>query len=419
MVHKMRNTIGLVRQVFSEYYRTNSVMIQPPTDYQRREFGFILFDRGIMVRHQGYHQFNEVRAFLQSTVPLHAYYSAALYERPRETMDKKGWLGTDLMFDIDFDHIPTACKKNHEYWICVRCDYSGTGRKPETCPRCEGSKFKAEAWLCETCLEQSKSETLKLINFLIKDFGFDQEEIEVIFSGHRGYHVHIERTEIRQLKQASRREIVDYVLGTGLVPELHGLKRVKKTKQNIGPDLNDPGWRGRIAKSVYNVISNPDSVSAIDGLPQKMKKYLITHKNAILDAWNKKSIYSGFPLFWGAVKTINAEVWLKLSNTGVKGLASEVDTVVTTDTRRLIRLPLSLHGKTGLKVVKVPINTLDKFDPLVEAIAFKKGKLRIHVNKAHKFRIGDTVYGPYDGEKVELPSAAALYLLCKKAASPI
>ena len=116
-MHKMRNTIGLVRQVFSEYYRTNSVRIQPPTDYQRREFGFILFDRGIMVRHQGYHQFNEVRAFLQSTVPLHAYYSAALYERPRETMDKKGWLGTDLMFDIDFDHIPTACKKN-QYGRC-------------------------------------------------------------------------------------------------------------------------------------------------------------------------------------------------------------------------------------------------------------------------------------------------------------
>jgi DNA primase small subunit len=420
----MPNLSGLVKQKFSEYYRTHSARIQPPTDFRRREFGFILFDRGIMVRHQGYHQFDDVRDFLQSTVPSHTYYSAALYERPGETMDRKGWLGTDLMFDIDFDHIPTACKKNHEYWICTRCDHTGTGRRPEVCPHCGENKFKDEAWLCETCLERSKSETLKLINFLIKDFGFGQEEIEVIFSGHRGYHVHIEEMEVRHLNQASRREIVDYVLGTGLVPELHGLKPVsalwdKKTKQSIGPDLNDPGWRGRIAKGVYNVISNQNIVSSIDRLQPKKKKYLTINRNDILDAWDRKSIYSGFPLFWDAFKDINSKDWLKLSNTGVKGLASEVDTVVTTDTRRLIRLPLSLHGKTGLRVMNVPINSLEKFDPLTEAIAFQKGRLRIHVNEAHAFRMGDTTYGPFDRETVELPSAAALYLLCKKAAIPI
>lgn len=415
----MRNPSGLVKQIFSEYYRSNGVRIQPPTDFRQREFGFILFETGAMVRHQGYHHFDEVRDFLQSTVPSHAYYSAALYERPEETMDRKGWLGTDLMFDIDFDHIPTTCKKNHEYWICVNCDHTGIGRKPESCPRCGGSKFKDEAWLCETCLEHSKYETSKLITFLLKDFGFDQENIEVIFSGHRGYHVHIEGAEIRRLNQASRREIVDYVLGTGLNPDLHGLKKIKKTKQSIGPDLNDPGWRGRIAKSVYNVISNPDIIRSIDGLQPKKKKYLITHKNEILDAWDRKSLHSGYPQFWDAFTAIDAKDWLKLSNTGVKGLASEVDTVVTTDTRRLIRLPLSLHGKTGLRVMNVPVNTLEKFDPLTEAIAINKGSLRIFVNEAHKFRIGNTVYGPYDHKRVELPSAAALYLLCKKAAVPI
>jgi DNA primase small subunit len=403
----VRNPIRLVKQKFTEYYRTNSTRIQPPTDFRRREFGFILFDRGIMVRHQGYLQFDEVRDFLQSTVPSHVYYSAALYERPGETMDKKGWLGTDLMFDIDFDHIPTACKDAHGYWICVHCDHTGTGRRPETCPRCGGSKFKDEAWLCETCLDASKAEMLKLVDFLIGDFGFKLEELDVIFSGHRGYHIHVERGDVRLLSQASRKEIVDYIAGTGLKGEYHGLREGSKSSRVEGPQLDARGWPGRLAKGVYDIVS----VTAKDTKGVKGHGKKTAQKVAILDAWDR-----GLP--WN-VKGVGIKTWLNLAHSGVKKHAAQIDSVVTTDMRRLIRLPDTLHGKTGLRVLHVPIHSLESFDPLKDAVAFQRGSIRVDVRQAHAFRIGDTTYGPFDRERVELPSAAALYLLCKKAASPI
>ena len=403
----VRNASGLVKQIFSEYYRSNGARIQPPTDFQRREFGFILFDTGTMVRHQGYHHIDEVREFLQSTVPSHAYYSAGLYKRPRETMDRKGWLGTDLMFDIDFDHIPTPCKENHEYWICVHCNHTGTGRRPETCPGCGGGKFKEEAWLCETCLDASKAEMQKLVDFLIVDFGFSTEEIDVIFSGHRGYHVHVEKEEVRLLSQAARKEIVDYIAGTGLKAEYHGLREAEKASRVEGPQIDAKGWPGRLAKGIYDVVSSRSQ----DTKRGKGRGMSPAQKRLILDAWDRG-------LSWN-VKGVGIKTWLRLAYSGVQKHAAQIDTVVTTDMRRLIRLPDTLHGKTGLKVIHVPIHSLESFDPLKDAIAFHGGSMQVEVRQAHAFRIGDATYGPFVRERVELPFAAALYLLCKNAAIPI
>ena len=100
----------------------------------------------------------------------------------------------------------------------------------------------------------------------------------------------------------------------------------------------------------------------------------------------------------------------------VKEQASAIDTVVTTDIHRLIRLPGTLHGKTGWLAQTVPIDELEDYDPLTSAIALNGGTEKVYVRRAPRFSIGDGSYGPYEGEKVELPLAAAVFLLCKKAA---
>ncbi len=51
---------------------------------------------------------------LAETVPSDVYHSCAYYENPDFDMDKKGWIGADLVFDIDADHIPTTCNKIHD-----------------------------------------------------------------------------------------------------------------------------------------------------------------------------------------------------------------------------------------------------------------------------------------------------------------
>jgi DNA primase small subunit len=100
----------------------------------------------------------------------------------------------------------------------------------------------------------------------------------------------------------------------------------------------------------------------------------------------------------------------------VKEQAADIDTVVSTDIHRLIRLPNTLHGKTGWQVQTVPVDRLADYDPLTSAIAFKEGTERVYVRSAPKVRIGDTEYGPYSDEAVEVPTAVAMFLLCKKGA---
>ena len=412
MSEKQRN---FIKQKFTEYYKENSTRIQPPTSMGKREFGFMLFEEAIMVRHKGFESEADFRDFLVSLSPSDVYYSSAYYEKPEEPMEKKGWLGADLIFDIDSDHIETPCKSKHDYWICDSCGGAGKGAPPKQCPQCGGGKFKKEAWLCETCLEAAKAETLKLVEFLIDDFGFPLEEVEICFSGQRGYHAHIPVSEVRQLDQAARKEIVDYITGTGLMIESHGLRETGfgSTREPIGPDLNDAGWDGRIARGVYGLLSSstPQQLEQLPGISKATVKILTANRDFILERWDRRTP-------WGTVKGVGVKTWTQIVQHVIKSQTAVIDTVVTTDTHRLIRLPLTLHGKTGLMSMHVPVDSLERFDPLKEAIAFRKGTLKVYVNEAHQFRIGDEEYGPYDHETAVLPMAAAIYLICKRAAVP-
>ncbi|MFQ6074280.1 MAG: DNA primase small subunit domain-containing protein, partial [Candidatus Bathyarchaeia archaeon] len=233
-------TKAFIQAKFSEYYEKNSGSIQPPPSMEKREFGFLLLKERIMLRHKSFKTAEELRDALKRLVPSNVYYSSAYYERPEEEMEEKGWLGADLVFDIDADHIPTPCAKTHDTWTCTNCKTTGRGQPPERCPECNEQRFEEKAWPCEVCLESAKEETVKLIDILTKDFGLSTKEMSLGFSGHRGYHLHVETEEILTLDSIGRKEIVDYIVGIGLEPQLHGLSRTD------GPNLDDFGWRGRI-----------------------------------------------------------------------------------------------------------------------------------------------------------------------------
>jgi DNA primase small subunit len=49
-------------------------------------------------------------------------------------------------------------------------------------------------------------------------------------------------------------------------------------------------------------------------------------------------------------------------------MSGQIDEPVTRDIKRLIRLPGSLHGKTGLKVVTLTRDEMADFDPLRDAV---------------------------------------------------
>jgi len=403
-----------IRGKFADYYKQNSVSILPPSSLERREFGFLLLEKRVMVRHKGFMDADSLRSSLCSVVPSDVYYSSAYYERPEEEMKSKGWLGADLVFDIDADHIPTPCSTVHDIWVCTGCGASGKGGHPLKCSVCGGTKFKEKPWLCEICLEASKVEAIKLIDVLTDDFGFSLDVLTVAFSGHRGYHVHVESESVRDLDSLARKEIVDYLMGIGLDAEFHGLGKSATSERRIsGPDLNDRGWRGRVAKGTYDFLQTASKEDLMKiGLKPLHIKSLLTYRDAILESWNKKGP-------WGAIKNITPETWRQIAKSGVEKQSVKIDTVVTPDINRLIRFPNSLHGKTGLKKVEFPIAQIEDFDPLKSAVAFKTGEVTVHVSDAPQFRVEDEIYGPFERQKVELPTAAALMLLCKGMAEVI
>ena len=410
---KKIDTRTFIRDKFAEYYRGHSLEIEPPSSIERREFGFFLLKERFMLRHKGFKNAGKLRDFLKMTVPSDAYYSSAYYEKPEEEMEEKGWLGADLIFDIDADHIPTPCAKVHDTWVCSKCGAVGRGAPPEGCPNCGQKNFDEKTWPCEVCLECAKVETMKLTDFLMKDFGFSQGEINVGFSGHRGYHLHIESEGIRELDQMARKEIVDYLVGIGLEPEFHGLEEKmaeRRSRVITGPDLGDLGWRGRIARGTYEFLLEvaPEKLEKM-GLKKTVSGIIVQHREVLLESWKEKAP-------WGIVKGIGIGSWRKIAQHGAEKQSVKLDTVVTTDIHRLIRLNNTLHGKTGLKKMKVSIADIERFDPFRSAIAFKEGMVTVFVSQAPQFRLGEEIYGPYDRQKIELPTAAALLLLCKGAA---
>jgi DNA primase small subunit len=397
-----------VYQKFSEYYKDPTTKIPAPPNTEQREFGYLMFKERFMVRHRRFITITGLRAVLAETVPSDVYHSCAYYENPDYDMDKKSWLGSDLVFDIDADHIPTSCNKIHDEFRCVKCGFSGRGITPETCPCCEASKFDTKIWACDLCIQSAREEAAKLLDMLENDFGFSQNELRVFFSGHRGYHVHIENEKVRSLDAMARKEIVDYVTGLGLA--ILSKETQKKRKRRNGAkkfNLHNFGWNRRIKVGMQDLLLNANmhDLKAF-GLKNKA---LIENKDSII----KRAIQEGK---WESINGVSVATWLKLAECVIEKQSSKIDTVVTTDIHRLIRMNGTLHGKTGLKKIEFPAKNLQDFDPFTEAVAFKKGEVKVLISDAPEFRLDGKTMGPYKNQTVTLPVAAAVMLICKRRA---
>lgn len=391
-----QKSYSFIRSFFSEYYK-RYYSPDVPSKIEKREFGFALFE-GFMLRHKSFNNFEELQNFLKSSVPMDAYYSCAHYENPTAEMDKKGWLGADLIFDVDADHIPTDCDKVHDEWVCGTCGFVGKGITPEKCPICNGEKFNVITWPCEKCLESAKAETIKLLDMLMNDFGFSDKEIKVFFSGHRGYHIQIESETVLSLDTAARKEIVDYVTGLGFNSES------LETTQRIFH-----GWSRRSNIGFLEFIRKTEEDDLVKiGIKKNVAKAIVQNKNVLLENWASRERRS--------VKGVGPETIKRIIEHVCNMQSAKIDTVVTTDIHRLIRLPETLHGKTGLKKTWFPTSEIESFNPFDRAIAFKKGTVSLFVSDVPKFRLGGETFGPYKKQKVELPTSAAVLLICKNKA---
>ncbi len=405
------NVLDFIREKFREYYLDNAEKIKAPTQLEKREFGFIPFRKEkIMIRHRGFENKKKLIDFLKTFVPSDAYYSSAYYQKPsEEKMVEKGWIGADLIFDVDCDHIQTLCKRKHDRWICLNCgkifDF-----EVEKCLDCGSEKIDEEKWVCEECLTAAKNEVLKLVKIFEEDFGIDEKHMQIVFSGHRGYHVHLEHKMFNQFGVDERKEIVDYITGAGLNLKIYSLRK----KYSVGLDVSKTGWSGRLARALYDLtLKKPEELVGI-GLKEKTIKKIGEKREQLLNLFS--STIDGKDV----VKLVGKNVWRELLEKAFEVASIPIDTVVTTDIHRLIRLPNTLHGKTGFRVIPLTVNSLYDFNPLNDALTFNQDeKIRVKIKNAQKIKIDGVDYGPYKEEILSLPVSVAMFYICRGKATPI
>ncbi|MBP5734215.1 MAG: hypothetical protein J6W53_00115 [Candidatus Methanomethylophilaceae archaeon] len=168
-------------KAFRKYYKANTPAL--PDRFTRREFGFMFFDKTFVQRHMAFDNSAELHRFMAGQVPSHSYYSTSYYRKPdAPTMDEKGWMGAELIFDLDADHLEGA-----------------------------GNMTYAEM------LIEIRSQMMHLVDtFLMDNLGFQEDQIHITFSGGRGYHAHVRTPDIMGLGSPERRELVDFITGSGL-----------------------------------------------------------------------------------------------------------------------------------------------------------------------------------------------------------
>ncbi|MBI4416798.1 MAG: DNA primase catalytic subunit PriS [Euryarchaeota archaeon] len=391
--------------------------LEAPDRLARREFGFMFYGPGLMQRHLAFGTVAELRDFLVRRVPAHVYYSSAYYERPdAPTMEEKGWLGADLIFDLDADHIP-----------------------------------KSKEMTYEEMLEAVKHKILQLYDdFLVADFGFDEKSLRVVFSGGRGYHIHVSDERVWGLGSHERREIVDYVTGKELdvqsffrespfdAKEFRGHVRVKRMV--VAPKTSDAGWGGKLSRGILNLASRLEAMppeqavevlasfegvgqSGASDLYENLFKARTTRPRVIrgIDRLREEGTLEALTdanrdrllSIVTQLQQVRFDTFGPIALEGIRARA-ETDEPVTSDIKRLIRLPSSIHGKSGLEVVPLTRDRLEAFQPLRDAVpaTYTDEPVGIRITRSVKINLRDETFnlGPGVGS---VPEYAAVFLACR------
>jgi len=265
---------AIIYEILKAYYTLRPQITLPP-DMVRREFAFQPWGSPSYVRHLSFRSADEVLEYMARRIPLHSYYSIARYELPNaSSMDEKGFVGADLMFDIDADHFEGCASK----------------------------------LVSDECILKAAEAIDRLARILKRDFGITR--ISVYFTGHRGFHLIASCDWCEDLGREERAEIARYIAAS----EIDLDQLFPKRAQPCIPEASEPGWRGWIGRALQKQYRQAAGCSL---------------RKVLGRSWEYEV----------------QELILKES--------VPIDLQVTQDLSRLVRIPGSINGKTGLKVVLV------------------------------------------------------------------
>jgi len=270
-----------------------------------REFGFDHDGSGPSDRYNQFTTVEQLSDFLRNRAPYAVYGSVALYERPSE---RKGWLKSELVFDVDAKDLPIKS-----------CD-------------CSGGK------VCEKCLEDARRITAMFGEALRSDLAL--REIYYIYSG-RGFHIRVFDESVMKMGPTERGQVVEYITG-GVIP----------TDMTMALGYSSI-FRKRISR-VFEMLD--EKRLAKSGIATAAARKLMKEKEKVLVALRRGRMDEIESLEGIGEKTIERLLQF------LARLNSEmVDGKVTIDTKRILRLPSSLHSAVSMKCVL--IKDIESFCP--------------------------------------------------------
>jgi DNA primase small subunit len=383
-----------LQRAFANYYSTSPAikMVSVPT-IDSREFG-AGFEKKIDFRHKSFVSLAEFLGFLARDGPLYVSYSTARYRYPAaKPMGKKECLGSDLAFDLDTN-------------FSDRPHPTG-GHNPI---------------ICAHCLNLARDEAARFLDeFLCGDFGFKRSEVSTNFSGSKGFHFHVRTQEVQQLSPDARKQLCDYAAAyevAAIKDDNKGILREKRdgTAQELwGPKSSDGGWGRKMLTQATNFIASAgDDELKKEGISsQKIRTQILAARQELLNKlaqgdWD----YLPGKYVAGGLK----DFWIGFVNRAISRIRVQTDAPVTFDRARLIRVPDTLHGDTGL--VAQTRQALDGFEPLKSAVAFTSGVGLVTPTVDGTLEIGGQTVEFKAGMEAELPLSAAVMLVAKRKAIP-
>jgi DNA primase small subunit len=186
---------------------------------------------------------------------------------------------------------------------------------------------------------------------------------------------------------------------------------------------NVAGWRKRLARGMV------DAAERLEGMGrEKSMEYLCSFKG--IDVKIAKMVYETLfrqtkgergidKLRDGRIDIFPNDRILKLFRQTFLQVSldlgkRETDEPVTSDIKRLIRMVSSLHGKTGLRVVRLTRDQLDDFLPLRDAVpsTFRDDPVKIQVGRVANVTLRGETFNLSEG-LTEVPEYVAVFLACR------
>ncbi|MHA1947819.1 MAG: DNA primase catalytic subunit PriS [Candidatus Hodarchaeales archaeon] len=299
-----RNKREALKDYYNSYFDVNNLkQVIDFETFSTREFGFVSLN-GKFYRNYSFEEPKQLQDFMIDRCPTDAYIGAVYDEPPtRETpIHKLQWKGHELVFDIDLTDYDAVRK--------YVCDCIGAGQ------------------VCTRCWQLINVSIIIIDETLRRDFGIN--EIVWLFSGRRGVHAWVLDAVGFNLDREQRQSIIDYL------SVIRGDDETARVQDRSKLSVD---FRKRIESTVFeyylknirrkDLIELGLSASAASSIIKQLK-----HQEGRVD----DNLAKDFNYRIGKVNKYD-EI--------IRRWAPRIDHKVSIDLRRLLRMPTSIHGKTG------------------------------------------------------------------------